>query len=204
MISERLMGSPFKFRQEVVYHFAMGIEEAPLGLAPEGKIGFEAFYAQYYPWVYSYFRRRGFRPETCSEFTQEVFLRVYDHGMHREPPARLVPWMITVVRNMAVSEFRLRMTRELPQMDSSKIDSASTRGPDPEEALAGEERSQGLGARIARLPEMVRRCLILRYYHDLSPDEAADMLSLSVNTVKTHLKRGLQMLRMDLADEAGF
>jgi RNA polymerase sigma-70 factor (ECF subfamily) len=48
------------------------------------------------------------------------------------------------------------------------------------------------------MPEMMRRCMLLRYVHDLSPQEAADLLGLSVNTVKTHLRRGLEFLREGL------
>jgi RNA polymerase sigma-70 factor (ECF subfamily) len=40
--------------------------------------------------------------------------------------------------------------------------------------------------------------MLLRYVHDLSPQEAADLLGLSVNTVKTHLRRGLEFLREGL------
>ncbi|MBP6523904.1 sigma-70 family RNA polymerase sigma factor [Ornithinibacter sp.] len=47
---------------------------------------------------------------------------------------------------------------------------------------------------LRALPRRQRDCVTLRYYYDLPIADIAATLGLSVNTVKTHLHRGLEAL----------
>ena len=62
-----------------------------------------------------------------------------------------------------------------------------------------EERASPLGARLeqllATLSEPQRAALILRYQEDLTPEEIAATLETPLATVKSHLQRGLKLLR---------
>jgi RNA polymerase sigma-70 factor (ECF subfamily) len=66
-----------------------------------------------------------------------------------------------------------------------------------------EDRESGLGgglvARLeqllATLPEPQRAALLLRYQEDLTPEEIAATLEAPLATVKSHLQRGLKLLR---------
>ena len=60
------------------------------------------------------------------------------------------------------------------------------------------ERTRSLAEAIDGLPEMMRTCLMLRYFHELSLQEAAVFLGLSVNTVKTHVRH--IYITLDAAD----
>ena len=51
---------------------------------------------------------------------------------------------------------------------------------------------------LQALPLRQRDCLVLRYYMDLSIPEIATTLGISVNSVKTHLQRGMAMLEARL------
>ena len=68
--------------------------------------------------------------------------------------------------------------------------SSSTAGPDDRDAVV---------RLLARLPEQQRRVVVLRYYCDLSEQAVADLLNLSVGTVKSTASRGLTALRATLA-----
>jgi len=52
---------------------------------------------------------------------------------------------------------------------------------------------------LATLPEAQRAALILRYQEDQTPDEIAATLNAPVTTVKSHLQRGLKLLRAKAA-----
>lgn len=49
------------------------------------------------------------------------------------------------------------------------------------------------------LPEAMRVAVVLRYQEEMLPDEIATLLGQPVNTVKSNLQRGLQMLRRKAA-----
>ena len=51
------------------------------------------------------------------------------------------------------------------------------------------------------LPVRQRAVLVLRYYDDLPEREVADLLGLSVGTVKSHTARGLERLRAELEEQ---
>ena len=58
-----------------------------------------------------------------------------------------------------------------------------------------------LGHCLLSLPLKYREVLILYYYKDLSQDAIADLLSISVNTVKTRMVRGREKLKKLLKEE---
>ena len=62
-----------------------------------------------------------------------------------------------------------------------------------------EENGPPIGVRIERLlatlPEAQRAALVLRYQEDLTPEEIAATLDAPLATVKSHLQRGLKLLR---------
>lgn len=51
---------------------------------------------------------------------------------------------------------------------------------------------------LDRLPVRMRAVLVLRYWEDLSVEQAADLLGCSIGSVKSHTSRGLARLRADL------
>ena len=56
---------------------------------------------------------------------------------------------------------------------------------------------------LARLPEQQRRVVVLRYYVDLSEQAVAEILGISVGSVKSAASRGLASLRAELATSEG-
>jgi RNA polymerase sigma-70 factor (ECF subfamily) len=71
------------------------------------------------------------------------------------------------------------------------------------EQSGGAQASAGVWARIEELllaiPEPLRVAVILRYQEDMAPEEIAELLVQPVATVKSHLQRGLQLLRKKAA-----
>ena len=63
------------------------------------------------------------------------------------------------------------------------------------------EEESYLGHCLLSLPLKYREVLILYYYKDLSQDAIADLLSISVNTVKTRMVRGREKLKKLLKEE---
>jgi RNA polymerase sigma-70 factor, ECF subfamily len=165
---------------------------------PDG--AFEAFRLAHGPKVLRFFLGKGIPFAEAAEFTQDVLLSVYLHQMHTKPEEEAVPWLFTVTRNTAVSHLRKRgcAERKRPMLVREMME---VRERSPEEETLAQARIGRLREQIKDLPEMARRCLLLRYYQDMPPPEIGAFLEISVNTVKTHLKRGLSFLRRRLEGE---
>ena len=68
--------------------------------------------------------------------------------------------------------------------------------------MPSDERTRRVLEALRDLPRRQRDCLVLRYYQELGVGEIAVTLGLSVNSVKTHLQRGLRALEESLGGEA--
>ncbi|MEU3186981.1 SigE family RNA polymerase sigma factor [Streptomyces sp. NPDC006923] len=92
--------------------------------------------------------------------------------------------------NLHISAWRRRKlneypTEELPET-ASDID-----------AMRGTELRAVLWQALSRLPETQRTMLVLRYYEGRTDPEIADILDISVGTVKSSIWRSLRRLRED-------
>jgi RNA polymerase sigma-70 factor (sigma-E family) len=90
---------------------------------------------------------------------------------------------------------RSRDNRALPAiLDLAEIDSAE------QSALLAEEHREVLTA-LRRLPARQREAVVLRYYLDMTQDQAADAMRVSKGTVKSATSRGLAALARQLKEE---
>jgi RNA polymerase sigma-70 factor (ECF subfamily) len=128
----------------------------------------------------------------AEDLAQEVFLELYRHLPRIESAAHAASWLRRVTSHRCIDEIRRR--RHRPELTVETL---------PERGLAPaarefflEDRLQSL---IATLPPRARMVVVLRFQEELEPLEIADTLAMPVNTVKSHLRRSLAVLRARLS-----
>ncbi|MEW2458870.1 SigE family RNA polymerase sigma factor [Streptomyces albus] len=92
--------------------------------------------------------------------------------------------------NLHISAWRRRKLNEYPTEELPE-----TAG--EQDAMRGTELRTVLWQALARLPELQRTMLVLRYYEGRTDPEIADILDISVGTVKSSIWRSLRRLRDD-------
>jgi RNA polymerase sigma-70 factor (ECF subfamily) len=129
----------------------------------------------------------------AEEIAQDVFLELDRHLGKIESAAHARYWLCRVAMSRSADALRRRRTRCLDLW----VEMEEHHG------IRVEERSSPLGARLeqllATLPEPQRAALVLRYQEDLTPEEIAVTLDAPLATVKSHLQRGLKLLRAKAA-----
>jgi RNA polymerase sigma-70 factor (ECF subfamily) len=145
-----------------------------------------------------------FDPE---ELAHEVFVRVWKSAHRYEPSARLSTWLLTIARNLFLNELRYRTRHPTVSMQASEEEGqahfALPSGPaalHPDAALIERELHEAIDAALQKLPENQRTAMVLRRYEDLSYEEIAVVLGVSVGSVKSLLFRARTTLRELLAD----
>lgn len=123
----------------------------------------------------------------AEDLAQEVFLGLHRNLSSVESAAHLAFWLRKVTLNRAIDRLRRRSCRELPLEEALSMPSDVA---DRDPLLL-----RRLRALLAQLPPAPRAVVLLRFQEDLSPNEIARILNMSVNTVKSHLKRSLATLR---------
>jgi RNA polymerase sigma-70 factor (ECF subfamily) len=132
------------------------------------------------------------RRAEAEELAQDVFLQLHGALRQIETPAHLKHWLLRTVSHRCIdSQRRARRRPRLVPIESMN---------DAAEAVAPENESDPLAdARLRRLlldlsPD-ARAVVLLRYQEDLDPTDIAAALGMSINTVKSHLRRSLDWLR---------
>jgi RNA polymerase sigma-70 factor (sigma-E family) len=92
--------------------------------------------------------------------------------------------------NLHISAWRRRKLNEYPTEELPET-------PGDMDAMRGTELRTVLWQALARLPELQRTMLVLRYYEGRTDPEIADILGISVGTVKSSIWRSLRRLRED-------
>ncbi|MEO6708581.1 MAG: sigma-70 family RNA polymerase sigma factor, partial [Planctomycetota bacterium] len=142
------------------------------------------------PYVRSLVRELVFDAHMASDVEQEVLLAALQHSPRESRALR--PWLAVLVRNFARRAWRTGARREQREHGSAQKESSVTT---PAEILEREELRRTLVERVLALEEPFRDALILRFFDELPPREIARRLELPVETVRSRIKRGLELLR---------
>ena len=125
----------------------------------------------------------------AEEIAQDVFLELDRQLGKIRSPQHARFWLRQVTMNRSTDALRRRKVRGMDlwvELEDGH-------------AIHAEDRVSPVGTRLEHLlttlPEAQRAALLLRYQEDMLPDEIAAALDAPVATVKSHLQRGLKLLR---------
>lgn len=167
-------------------------------VAPEELLDLERLYREEGPrllgMLCAYVGDRG----EAEDVLQEAFLRVQRGRDRIEHPAKAAAYLRSTAFNLARSGLRRRLRRPdplrrwlPPSADDGVVQFAE---PDVSDGLILEERQRAVLDALLSLPARQRACVVLRYYGGLALDDICSELGISRNSVKTHLRRGLDSL----------
>ena len=137
--------------------------------------------------------------EDASDFTQEVFLKVYRNLPQFEGRSRFSTWLYRIAYNSAINnKTRIKEYHSLAE-DEIAIDTDN-----PERKLLRDIAKDAVLEAVKELPERFRLCVDLFFFYDRSYQEIELITGYPVNTVKSHVFRAKKILREKLSDYAKF
>lgn len=135
----------------------------------------------------------------AEDAAQEALLRAWQHWPSLRDEGAAHTWLlritVNVCRNWQAGRFGTTRRRNEP-LDSSPRDSLPSlyaNAPDDADAL-------DLRQAVVALPDELRRVVALRFYAGMNSTEIGDVLDMPAATVRTRLRRALELLRERLAD----
>lgn len=131
----------------------------------------------------------------AEDATQETFVRMYTKLHTYQPERKLSSWVLSIASHYCIDRLRRRRGQwvSLDEEPVATMLPSHTRG--PEETALREESRDEVQRLVDTLPPTYRVPLILRYWHDLSYVEIAEVMGLTVQAVKSRLHRArLQMI----------
>jgi RNA polymerase sigma-70 factor (ECF subfamily) len=137
----------------------------------------------------------------AEDVAQDIFVKVYRARMKYEPKAKFSTWLYRIAVNHCLNEIRARKSQ--PSL-TAPIDDLLEQpaGEHPDSRLSRDELRRAVKAAIDGLPENQRMAVILARYEDMSYDEIAQTMGMSLEAVKSVLFRAKENLKQALAKYA--
>lgn len=141
-------------------------------------------------------------PEDAEDVLQETFLKAYEHLDQFQGNSKFYTWIVRIAVNQALMKLRKRKSDRTVSIDEG-IDTGEDTvareiaawDENPEERYSREELSNILTSAIDSLAAPYRAVFVLRDLEELSTEETAEALSLSIPAVKSRLLRARLQLR---------
>ena len=141
------------------------------------------------------------------DIAQQVFIRVWKSARRYVPRAKFTTWLLKITRNLVFNELR-RTKRHAhvplqsePGAEDPPLKDETNLAPDT--SLLESELQRTIEEAILQLPETQRLALVLRRYEQMSYEQIAEVLDLSVPAVKSVLFRARSELRSRLSKYLG-
>jgi RNA polymerase sigma factor (sigma-70 family) len=153
-------------------------------------------HAASYGWALSCCQRR---KDEAEEVLQTAYIKVLEGRAKFEGRSSFQTWFFGVIRHTATEQHRRQWLRDtlLRRWFAGQPLQSSGLGDPPDPGVD----SCLLHSALGRLPERQQQVLHLVYYQDLTVEEAARVLGVSLGTARTHFDRGKRRLRQLLAPE---
>lgn len=137
------------------------------------------------------------------DLAQEAFIKAYEQLHRFQQGRKFFPWLYTIAMNRAKNMLRDRKkmlhSRYIDEWEEcSGLDYPHQQ----EELMCSRLDSRVLHDAILQLPVDYREAIVLRYREELSLEDVADALQISLSGAKMRIHRGLKKLR-DILDVAG-
>ena len=128
----------------------------------------------------------------AEDAVQRTFFRLHTHAGDYRPEWMVTTWLYRILTNACIDELRRRRARPEEPLPAA--------APAAGRAAAGPEARLDVERALAKVPNEARALLVLRYVEGLSYGELARVRGISVNTVKSQLARGKEILKAALTE----
>jgi len=152
-------------------------------IASRNRLAMQVLFARHHARIYRFVLRLLGSEALAEDVTSEVFLDVWRQAHRFEARSAVTTWLLAIARHKALAELRRRPE---PPSDAGSMD-ASDPADNPEATFAIKHRGEILRNCLTRLSPRHREIIDLVYYHEKSVQEAAAILGVPGNTVKTRM-----------------
>ena len=166
-------------------------------IASGNRLAMQVLFARHHARVYRFVLRLVGNDALAEDVTSEVFLSVWRQAHRFEARSAVTTWLLAIARYKALAELRRRPEGLCDQGPEETGDPTDH----PEAVFEIKHRGEILRRCLTRLSREHREIIDLVYYHEKSVQEAAEIVGVPGNTVKTRMFYARRKLSELLAAE---
>lgn len=165
---------------------------------------FSVLISRYERQIYGLAYRLTNNKHEAQDLGQEAFIKIYQSLAKYDPERPFFSWMYKVASNQCYSLLRKKRDAETPLesviefMPDDNLEETS-----PELFVLKKENQDNVRSALASLPEKYRLALILRFMEDMSYQDIADTMDISLSAVESRIHRGKKLLLKSFQQERG-
>ncbi len=142
--------------------------------------------------------------EACADIVQETFIKVYRYKDSYTSIARFSTWIYTIAGNLARTEYQRRKRRKFFSINSYGENNENYEIPDeqyrPDDITDSGIKDKIIQKALMKVSDAYREAVILRDIEGMSYEEIAEIMNITVGTVKSRINRGRAQLQEMLKD----
>lgn len=140
--------------------------------------------------------------DAAEDLAQDVFLAAWKDARSFRGQCQVLTWLLRITKNACLNQRRAgRLRRTAPLEDDGMTAHSASQQDQPESRSKEGELAQEVSRVVAALPVNQRAAILLRYFHEFSYAEIAEVLETSVSGVESLLFRARKSLGAKLAGE---
>jgi RNA polymerase sigma-70 factor (ECF subfamily) len=159
---------------------------------------FEEIVLKYQDRIYNLCRYMLGNAHDAEDATQEVFLKVYQNLNKFKPDSSIHTWLYRIAVNTCIDYRRKPLFESLfktsREGDIFVLDQPSD-SPSPERLYESRQIGNAIQLALGRLSEKLRTVIVLKEIEGLSYEEIAEVLDVSIGTVKSRISRAREELK---------
>jgi len=156
---------------------------------------FSTLFRKYYEQLYMFAGHFVKDPQSAENIVQDVFVKLWIDRKKIIIRSNVKSYLYTSVKNLSLN-FIKREGRLLSI--NEQLETIGENSSNPEAEYIKNESYISINKAIEELPEKCRRIYKMKRYDDLSYAEIAEILGISINTIKTQMKRAIKSLNKKL------
>ena len=134
--------------------------------------------------------------QVSENIVQETFLNIWENRKKINITSSVKSYLYTAVKNRSFNH----LEKDKKHINLINMNEFTLKQESPHEKLAENETLAAVYKEIENLPEKCRETYMMFIYNELSYSEIAEIQNVSMNTVKTHMYRAVNILRKRLAN----
>jgi RNA polymerase sigma-70 factor (ECF subfamily) len=166
----------------------------------KSELEFEQIYLEHYKRVYAFLFKLCRDPVAAEDLTQDTFFEAYKSLKRYNGQCEMFTWLAAIATNMFFKYLR-KMKNESMVIDLYISDLAAPISEEPGYRLMREVDIERVRRAIGQMPKKYSEVLILRIYGELSYEEIARQLNISVSSAKVIFFRAKNHIKEVLLHE---
>ena len=142
--------------------------------------------------------------EACVDVVQETFIKVFRYKDSYSSIAKFSTWIYTIAGNLARTEYQRRKRKKLLSINSYGENEETYEISDeeyrPDKMTDSELKEEIIQKALLKVSDAYREVVVLRDVQGMSYEEIAEIMGITVGTVKSRINRGRAQLQKLLKD----